>query len=184
MPVSPRSFNRLLQQGESILLYPGGIREAFKKKDELYQLFWPEKSEFVRTAAKHNATIVTLASVGLDETWEIILDQEDVLKTPLLKDIAQRQIQLTREALPGISTSIGDVFVPVNESIFNSFEFRFCLATCIAQNPEKALFPIWKAVQNNKRALRRQRCVARIIRRSKLKLKLDRFYLFTDSRTT
>lgn len=58
VPVSARNIFALLQQGEAVLLYPGGVREAYKGRDEQYKLFWPEKSEFVRMAAKFDATIV------------------------------------------------------------------------------------------------------------------------------
>jgi hypothetical protein len=42
VPVSPRALFKLLKRGESTLLYPGGVREAFKstKKGEAYRLFW------------------------------------------------------------------------------------------------------------------------------------------------
>lgn len=56
--VSGKNIFSLLQQGEAVLLYPGGVREAYKGRGEQYQLFWPEKSEFVRMAAKFDATIV------------------------------------------------------------------------------------------------------------------------------
>jgi len=39
---------------------PGGVREVFHRKGEAYQIFWPEKTDFVRLAAKFNATIVPL----------------------------------------------------------------------------------------------------------------------------
>jgi hypothetical protein len=34
VPVTPTSFYRLLQAGEAVLLYPGGVREGFKRKHE------------------------------------------------------------------------------------------------------------------------------------------------------
>ena len=55
VPVNPRALFKLLSRGESTLLYPGGVREAFKstKKGETYKLFWPpasEGSDFARVA--------------------------------------------------------------------------------------------------------------------------------------
>ena len=112
--VSPRNCYKLLENGESVLLYPGGAREAFRLRSEgNYQLIWPEKSEFVRMAAKFNATIVTLAAVGLDESLEIVMDREDIMKTPILRDFAKQQIQRTPEPRPGVSIQSGDVFIPV-----------------------------------------------------------------------
>ena len=42
VPVSPRALYKLLKRGDPTLLYPGGVREAFKstKRGESYKLFW------------------------------------------------------------------------------------------------------------------------------------------------
>ena len=51
--VTPRNYYRLMQTGQTGLLFPGGVREVFHGKDEAYELFWPEdKLDFVRTACK------------------------------------------------------------------------------------------------------------------------------------
>ena len=44
VPVSGRNFIRLLQNGEAVLLFPGGVREAYRRRGEEYQLFWPQKA--------------------------------------------------------------------------------------------------------------------------------------------
>ena len=40
--VTPRNYYRLLQTGQNVLLFPGGVREVFHGKNEAYKLFWPE----------------------------------------------------------------------------------------------------------------------------------------------
>ena len=50
-----------------MLLYPGGAREAFKRKGEKYKLFWPKRQEFVRMASRFGATIIPFAAVS--PTW-------------------------------------------------------------------------------------------------------------------
>jgi putative hemolysin len=40
VPVGATSMYRLLQNGEMVLLFPGGAREALKKRGENYELFW------------------------------------------------------------------------------------------------------------------------------------------------
>eukprot|EP00210_Caulerpa_lentillifera_P001865 g1794.t1 len=113
--VSPMNLYRLLKQGERVLLYPGGAREAFKlKTDQKYELFWPETAEFVRMAAKFQATIITIAAIGLEDWLDIALDRDDILKVPVLKDIAQNQIDTSPEARPGVSNENGDVFLTVS----------------------------------------------------------------------
>ena len=74
LPVSPRNFYRLLQSGQSTLLFPGGVQEAFvntRAQATAYDLQegWTNKeSDFVRLAARFNATIVPFSSIGAAES--------------------------------------------------------------------------------------------------------------------
>ena len=110
VPVSARALARLMQRGEAALLYPGGLREAFKsttgragKPNEAYTLMWPPSADggFARIAARYNATIVPVAAVGADEAFEMLLDADDVLRTPLLGERAAETARRTPIALPG-----------------------------------------------------------------------------------
>lgn len=80
--VSPRNFYRLLQTNQTVLLFPGGVKEALHGKGEEYQLFWPEKTDFIRLAAKFNATIVPLSAIGAADSADILLDASELLKLP------------------------------------------------------------------------------------------------------
>lgn len=80
--VNPRNFYRLMQTGQAALLFPGGVREALHGKNEEYQVFWPEKTDFVRVAARFNATIVPLAAIGAADSVDILLDAPELLKLP------------------------------------------------------------------------------------------------------
>jgi len=99
--VTPRNYYRLMQTNQSALLFPGGVREVFHGKDEAYQLFWPgdkddtvdrdatfakgkekKKVDFVRTAARFNATIVPLSSIGVADSFNIFLDGPEILNLP------------------------------------------------------------------------------------------------------
>lgn len=82
--VTPRNFYRLMQTGQNALLFPGGVREVFHGKDESYQLFWPEKVDFVRTAARFNATIIPVSAVGMADSFNILLDSKELLDVPVL----------------------------------------------------------------------------------------------------
>ena len=57
--VTPRNYYRLMQSGQNALLFPGGVKDVFQT-DSSYPLLWPDKPDFVRTAARFNATIVPL----------------------------------------------------------------------------------------------------------------------------
>ena len=88
--VTPRNYYRVLQSGQSALLFPGGVREVFHGKDEAYQLFWPEKVDFVRTAARFNATIVPVSAVGMADTLNILVDSSEIVNLPILGERAKR----------------------------------------------------------------------------------------------
>jgi hypothetical protein len=89
--VTPRNYYRLLQTGQNALLFPGGVREVFHGKDEAYQLFWPEQTDFVRTAARFNATVIPISAVGAADSINVIMDAPDVAKLPF--GIGQRAME-------------------------------------------------------------------------------------------
>ncbi|KAL3153931.1 hypothetical protein ABBQ32_013493 [Trebouxia sp. C0010 RCD-2024] len=82
--VGGRNFFKLMQNGECVLLYPGGVREAYKMRGEEYKLFWPKQPEFVRMAARFGATIVPFGGVGLDDGFEMLLDPSEIRAIPVL----------------------------------------------------------------------------------------------------
>jgi 1-acyl-sn-glycerol-3-phosphate acyltransferase len=73
----------LMRAGESILVFPGGGREVFKHKHEKYRLIWKERVGFVRLAVEHGYAIVPLAAVGAEECYDILVDSDELLATPL-----------------------------------------------------------------------------------------------------
>lgn len=50
--------------------------------DGAYKLYWPEKTDFVRVAAKFNATIVPLSAIGSADSAEILLDPSEMVELP------------------------------------------------------------------------------------------------------
>lgn len=80
--VTPKNFYRLLQTGQAGLLFPGGVREVFHGKGEDYELFWPESTDFVRTAARFNTTIIPISAVGAADSANILLDADELLDLP------------------------------------------------------------------------------------------------------
>ncbi|THF97329.1 hypothetical protein TEA_013084 [Camellia sinensis var. sinensis] len=71
VPVSATNFYRLLSSKSHVLLYLGGMCEALHRKGEEYKLFWPERSEFVRMAARFGTTIIPFGAVGEDDFGQV-----------------------------------------------------------------------------------------------------------------
>lgn len=104
VPVSGKNLFRLLSTRSFALLYPGGAREALHLKGEKYKLFWPERSEFVRMAARFGATIIPFAVVGEDDIAELLLDYDDLIKIPYIRDWIEelnKDVPNLRTDMPG-----------------------------------------------------------------------------------
>nr|KYP55885.1 hypothetical protein KK1_002111 [Cajanus cajan] len=106
VPVTPINLFKLFSSKSHVLLYPGGIREAFHKKGEEYKLFWPEQSEFVRMAARFGAKIVPFGAVGEDDLGQVVFDYDDLVKIPYFRSEIE---SLTNEATQFRSDVGGEV---------------------------------------------------------------------------
>ncbi|KAH9791741.1 AB hydrolase-1 domain-containing protein [Citrus sinensis] len=93
VPVSAINFYKLVSSKAHVLLYPGGVREAFHRKGEEYKLFWPESSEFVRVAAAFGGKIVPFGVVGEDDLAQIVVDYNDQMKIPYLRSRIEEQTE-------------------------------------------------------------------------------------------
>jgi len=79
---TPENCRALMRARATILVFPGGGREVFKRKGEQYRLLWGDRTGFVRLAIEHGYPIVPFAAVGAEECYDILLDAGDVLRLP------------------------------------------------------------------------------------------------------
>lgn len=86
--VTPRNYYRMLQSGQNALLFPGGAREALSGQPG-YPLMWPNKLDFVRTAARFNATIVPLSAIGMLESLNVVAEPDQILNLPFIGERAR-----------------------------------------------------------------------------------------------
>jgi len=98
VPVSGRNLDALMREGKPSLLFPGGVREVYHRKGEDYKVFWPERGEFVRAAAKHNATIVPFAAIGIADSMRMLADSDEILEAPLLGETLKSRMPLLPKA--------------------------------------------------------------------------------------
>lgn len=73
----------LLAGGEAVLVYPGGGREVAKRKGEAYHLIWKQRLGFARMAIEAGCPIVPFAAVGAEEAYDILIDAESALLSPI-----------------------------------------------------------------------------------------------------
>ena len=76
---------RLMAGGQHVLVFPGGGREVAKRKGEAYKLIWKERTGFARMAIEHGYPITPFASVGAEDCYDILLDANDIMQSPLGK---------------------------------------------------------------------------------------------------
>lgn len=81
--VTPKNYYRLMQTGQDALLFPGGAREALSGRKD-YPLFWPDKVDFVRTAARFNATVVPLSAIGMLDSVNVLAEPKELLNAPFI----------------------------------------------------------------------------------------------------
>eukprot|EP00210_Caulerpa_lentillifera_P001680 g1615.t1 len=170
VPVSPTNFYKLLSQGERILLYPGGAKEALKKRDEKYRVFWPKRAEFVRMAAKFGATVVTVASVGIEDGVEQLLDSSEVLDTPAGKDL-KRLSEIGPKARDGIAAQ------PDTEAV------ELAPAVVLPLKPKRIYFLFGKPVELNREDARDREKCDRIYNNLKVDLETNITYLLEQRQT-
>jgi 1-acyl-sn-glycerol-3-phosphate acyltransferase len=116
---TPENCARLLADGETLLVFPGGAREVAKRKGEKYRLIWKDRVGFVRVAARAGCPLVPFAAVGAEEAWDIVLDADDLLAGPL-GALADR-FGFRRDAVFPILRGIGPTPLPRPQRLY----FRF-----------------------------------------------------------
>lgn len=110
----------LLEAGEIVIVYPGGVDDAFKLSNQAYQLQWSKRAGFARVAIRAKVPIIPVAATGVDELYQIH-ERENFLgrsfggssryDLPLPNSLAPRKIPLDYHLLAPIDTS-GD---PTND---------------------------------------------------------------------
>ena len=115
----------LMRIRQPVMVFPGGAREVFKRRGEAYQLIWKERLGFVRLAAAFGYTIVPFASLGADESLQIVLDAGDLMNTPLGRLLRAsglaKQYLRDGEELPPLVRGLGLTWLPRPEKFCVSF---------------------------------------------------------------
>ncbi|MFN8285729.1 MAG: lysophospholipid acyltransferase family protein [Chitinophagales bacterium] len=125
---SRANCDALMQEGESIVVYPGGTREICRKKGERYILKWSDRKGFVRMAAKHGYDIIPIAAVGAEEAFTVVKDADDFLKTPIGKFLTfigvSHNVFKDGELIPPMVKGVGDTIIPRPVKLYFKFGKR------------------------------------------------------------
>ncbi|MEU7766176.1 lysophospholipid acyltransferase family protein [Nocardia sp. NPDC049190] len=106
----------LLRRGEAVMVFPGGGREAVRRKNEKYLLKWEGRSGFARMAIEANAPIVPVAMIGVDDAYDIVLDGDHPILRPLRWSV--EAVGLRRDLTPPLLRGVGPTLIPRPERFY------------------------------------------------------------------
>ncbi len=125
---TPEHCAALMEAGENILVFPGGGREVMRRKGERYQLIWKQRTGFARMAVQHGYDIIPFGSVGPDESFDILLDANDVQKSAAWKWASERfgLDSKTRngDMIPPVTRGLGLSMIPRPQRYYFGFGKR------------------------------------------------------------
>lgn len=76
---TPENATKLMQNNETLLVFPGGGREIGKFKGEEYQLKWNGRAGFARVAIANDYPIVPVGHVGGDDIYRSVVTRDSLL---------------------------------------------------------------------------------------------------------
>jgi len=95
VPATPENCTQLMKDGAHILVFPGGAREAFKRKGEEHRLFWKKRTGFARLALANRYPITPFFVYGADLGYDILWDYNTMKQNRVLAPLLRKKNKLT-----------------------------------------------------------------------------------------
>ncbi|PXX54604.1 1-acyl-sn-glycerol-3-phosphate acyltransferase [Nocardia tenerifensis] len=108
----------LLKRGDAVIVFPGGGREAVRRKNEKYVLKWEGRTGFARMAIEAGAPIVPVAMIGVDDAYDIVLDGDHPLLRPLRWTV--EALGVHPDLTPPLLRGLGPTVLPRPERFYFS----------------------------------------------------------------
>ncbi|GAA5126677.1 hypothetical protein GCM10023339_51740 [Alloalcanivorax gelatiniphagus] len=158
VPGNAANCDALMEAGESILVFPGGAREVFRRRGEEHTLIWKKRLGFVRLALRHGYDIVPFASYGADHCYTVIADGADILERPRLKGYLKKtgMLDLLRggDVLPPIGKGVASTAIPRPERFYFSFGERISTAGLMDRAGDEST--LWQVRERVAESIERQ----------------------------
>ena len=68
----PKQAQSLLEDGELVLVYPGGVDDSFKTSDQRNRLQWGTRAGFAKVAIRAKVPIVPVVGLGIDDMYKVV----------------------------------------------------------------------------------------------------------------
>lgn len=85
IPADPDIANEALQQGYSLMVYPGGEKESFRPYKERKKVDFYQRKGFIRLALRSGKPLVPVVSIGAHESYVILHRGEEIAEALGLK---------------------------------------------------------------------------------------------------
>lgn len=121
-----KNCRALMEAGKHLLVFPGGAREAFKNKGESYQLKWEGRRGFIKMAMANGCTIVPFAAVGAEECYDLHVDPEEILHSPV--GAVLRKLGLRDDLIIPVATGVGITPLPKPQRFYYQFQKPISMA--------------------------------------------------------
>lgn len=156
---------RLMQQGEHILVYPGGGREVAKRKGEQGKLTWKTRTGFAHMAIKYGYPIIPVAAIGADDSLDIMWDAYDFMKNPVGRWILKHdhnKLLRDGELVMPLCRGIGPTTIPRPEKFYFSIGKPIDTSSLQGQEQDKEIqwqlrYQVMQALESEMDKLRKVR---------------------------
>ena len=81
VPGEPEAAVAMLEQGDLVGVYPGGVDASFKPRAERYRLQWGQRAGFARVAMCARVPIVPVAGLGIDDAYDVVFRERRIGRT-------------------------------------------------------------------------------------------------------
>lgn len=115
----PETGSQLMDQGETVLVFPGGGRDMLKFKFEEYQLHWRGRSGFARLAAAHDYPIIPVGLVGGDDVYRSLVERDGTWER-MTRGIGERLHGVSGVGIP-LVRGLGPTLVPRPQRMYLQF---------------------------------------------------------------
>jgi len=141
----------MMENGEHIMVYPGGGRETCKRKGEKYRLTWKKRTGFARMALQTGYDIVTVAQVGQEDAYDIVLDGDEIMQSRIgdwlrEKGIAEKYLKNGETVFP-LVRGIGPTPIPRPERQYYAFGERISTKEYDGRTDEETLWEVRNRVE-------------------------------------
>lgn len=136
---NPEVCSALMEQGQDLLVFPGGAGEANKPAAEKYSLKWRERYGFVRLAARHAYNITPVGLVGPDDWWDHAMEGEDILNSRLVRALQKRGVigDIRPDIVPPLPRGLLGTLLPRPEPCYLAFGEPVAVPDCRGKTVSK-----------------------------------------------